>query len=268
MGGDPPRVAGLSSRRLSHMTRCNFRQTSPLKQTTPESVKFNVLHDDPKVSPTIYSGHNRRAQKVSEQLAGSHEPTLESEGDRSWVRLRGSIPGASDFRYFFGKDIPESQITAAATEKEKFKEAVRETANLDGENLRYTLPSDRPMSKIAEEQSPQKVKTDANNTHVFMRYENNPDLAVGRRQIATNAGSSLDRDCSPPAAPARSPATQRRQRMLRESSSAIWSQPQFPNAKQNITAKVGQVSTDEMNAKRKELAQVTPAGIIRIPSLP
>jgi len=245
-------TAGLSSHKLSHHTRVNFRQTSPMMSTTSEGVKFNALHSDPLCRAGTYSATNRQVHQVQHALSGHHDDRIAGESGRSWTRIRsGSVPGSNQFRYFFNNpEAVESSVTKVSPRKASFREAVAETANMDGEQLRYTLKSNRSPSQITTRQAPEMVKTNANNTHRFLRYAH-PGTCGRRKQQASEEKGVSPILSPPPAPPSAGTIARRRRRQMLQGASNIWATPNYPEVKQKVTGKVGQIPVPDMATYNK-----------------
>eukprot|EP00938_MAST-03A_sp_MAST-3A-sp1_P005491 g5491.t1 len=275
------RPAGLSSGSLAYLTRENFRQTSPVhvrrsslgsSSNTPEKSLYNKLHEDPKVKAAQYSGYNRRVLQTSAIAFGDEkDPTLSSEKGRSWNRVRAAVPGTSSFRFFHeNQNATQSKVHKKSERKKTFKSAISETANLDGQKMRYVLPSSREPSQIHKEQMmEEKIKwTDANQNIRLLRYDY--PLAVGKRHIKNDVYDStgvqehlnyVTGNSSQSNGDICMASKARRQRNLRCSSN-IFSAPEYPtSSKEIIPEKITCVSPIKLSKSAREMRKQPAAGI-------
>lgn len=271
---------------LSHLTRANFRASSPIvarrssfgdgSRSLDHKKPFKNFHEhDPRCKPTEFSEHNRKFCANEDILAGGSEISVEGDVDRVGRRVRANIPGSGHFRYYYpddgGADKVPSRITQRARPAQSFKDALRVTANLDGHELRYTLPSDRHPTKVGQEQHLQnRVKrTDANNNHDFMRYHE-PGFSVGKRHLRHFAneqtfhavGSAGEESLASTSEATTSLAGRRRHKMT--ATSSLWTSPSYPTtskADDKIAVSPGKISGAELEIRKAESRRVPRAGL-------
>ena len=145
------------------------------------------------------------------------------------------------------------------------RSAISETANLDGQKMRYDLPSSREPSQIHKEQmKEEKIKwTDANQNIRLLRYDY--PLAVGKRHIKNDVYDStgvqehlnyVTGNSSQSNGDISIASKARRQRNLRCSSN-IFSAPEYPTSSKEIVRVFCVFSPNSYSKSPKLLFEIT-----------